>query len=304
MIPELERLIKLQDIESRTADARKRIADLPARIAALDAKLTAAGDEVAAAKQALAANQTERRTIDKDLIAVQQRLSKFKEQLMEVKTNVEYHAMQSQIAAATTEVARVEEVMLVKMVEADDIAARLKSAEAALKTAESVVAKDRAALETETREMERVLTTSEGERAAVVSEIDRHHLDTFERVLKARQGIAVAEAKDGHCTVCHVSLRPQVFNTIRRNDQIVQCDHCQRILYFTRLHVKSDSLLLVQQMNGVYRIKNPGLLPLYRQARHLMARIGHVTLEHVRREQNKDADRLSNLGMDQNSGEL
>jgi probable phosphoglycerate mutase len=68
----------------------------------------------------------------------------------------------------------------------------------------------------------------------------------------------------------------------------------------TRVHIKSDSLLLVQQINGVYRIKNEGLLPLYRQARHLMARVGTVTLEHVRREQNKDADRLSNLGMDQN----
>jgi probable phosphoglycerate mutase len=69
----------------------------------------------------------------------------------------------------------------------------------------------------------------------------------------------------------------------------------------TRVHVKSDSLLLVQQMNGVYRIKNEGLLPLYREARHLMAKIGRVTLEHVRREQNRDADRLSNLGMDQNT---
>jgi ribonuclease HI len=68
----------------------------------------------------------------------------------------------------------------------------------------------------------------------------------------------------------------------------------------TNVHIKSDSLLLVQQVNGVYRIKNEGLLPLYRQARHLMARVGKVTLEHVRREQNKDADRLSNLGMDQN----
>jgi ribonuclease HI len=67
-----------------------------------------------------------------------------------------------------------------------------------------------------------------------------------------------------------------------------------------RIHIKSDSLLLVQQMNGVYRIKNEGLLPLYRQARHLMARVGTVTIEHVRREHNKDADRLSNLGMDQN----
>lgn len=67
-----------------------------------------------------------------------------------------------------------------------------------------------------------------------------------------------------------------------------------------RVHVKSDSELLVRQMNGVYRIKNPGLLPLYREARHLMAKIGDVTIQHVRRELNKDADRLSNLGMDQN----
>jgi ribonuclease HI len=67
-----------------------------------------------------------------------------------------------------------------------------------------------------------------------------------------------------------------------------------------RVHVKSDSLLIVQQMLGNYRVKHEGLLPLYRQARHLIARIGHVSFEHVRRELNRDADRLSNLGMDQN----
>jgi probable phosphoglycerate mutase len=68
----------------------------------------------------------------------------------------------------------------------------------------------------------------------------------------------------------------------------------------THLRIKSDSQLLVRQMNGEYAVKNAGLLPLYRQARHLMIKIGNVTLEHVRREMNKDADRLSNLGMDQN----
>jgi probable phosphoglycerate mutase len=67
-----------------------------------------------------------------------------------------------------------------------------------------------------------------------------------------------------------------------------------------RVHIKSDSQLLVRQINGEYAVKNAGLLPLYREARHLMARIGSVTLEHVRREMNQDADRLSNLGMDQN----
>jgi len=133
MLPELEHLIRLQEIETRAADARKRIADAPVRMAALDAKFSAARDAVAAAKQAVADNQAQRRTIEKDLLAAQQRLSKSKETLMAVKTNQEYHAMQSQIAAVTTEVSRVEEQMLVNMVEADEFAARLKKAEGALK---------------------------------------------------------------------------------------------------------------------------------------------------------------------------
>jgi ribonuclease HI len=66
------------------------------------------------------------------------------------------------------------------------------------------------------------------------------------------------------------------------------------------LHVKADSLLLVEQMRGNYRVKNSGLIPLFQRARGLVARIGHVTFEHIPREQNTDADRLSNLGMDAN----
>jgi predicted nucleic acid-binding Zn-ribbon protein len=54
----------------------------------------------------------------------------------------------------------------------------------------------------------------------------------FQRVMKARQGIAVAPAVSGHCSICHVRLRPQVFNTIIKNEEIVQCDSCQRILYY------------------------------------------------------------------------
>jgi ribonuclease HI len=67
-----------------------------------------------------------------------------------------------------------------------------------------------------------------------------------------------------------------------------------------RLHIKSDSQLVVQQMLGKYRVKHEGLIPLYQKARRLAAEVGHVTFEHVRREQNAEADRLSNLGMDMN----
>ncbi len=65
------------------------------------------------------------------------------------------------------------------------------------------------------------------------------------------------------------------------------------------LEIRSDSELLVKQMLGVYRVKNPGLQPLYQQARLLAHAIGRVKFRHVRRECNKDADRLANLAMDE-----
>ena len=66
-----------------------------------------------------------------------------------------------------------------------------------------------------------------------------------------------------------------------------------------QVRIRSDSELLVKQMNGHYRVKNPGLQPLYRQACAIVTSLDRVVFEHVRREQNQDADRLANLAMDQ-----
>jgi probable phosphoglycerate mutase len=65
-----------------------------------------------------------------------------------------------------------------------------------------------------------------------------------------------------------------------------------------RLHVRSDSLLLVQQMLGRYKVKNAGLQPLHGTAQQLARQIGRVSFEHVRRESNAHADRLANTAMD------
>jgi ribonuclease HI len=64
------------------------------------------------------------------------------------------------------------------------------------------------------------------------------------------------------------------------------------------VHIRSDSLLLVQQMLGNYKVRNLGLLPLHAEARALARAIGRVTYEHVRRENNAHADRLANTAMD------
>lgn len=65
------------------------------------------------------------------------------------------------------------------------------------------------------------------------------------------------------------------------------------------VHIRADSELLVKQMRGEYTVKNPGLQPLVARARLLVMELDRVAFEHVRRESNKEADRLSNLGMDE-----
>jgi predicted nucleic acid-binding Zn-ribbon protein len=81
--------------------------------------------------------------------------------------------------------------------------------------------------------MDAKLKRATEERAALLTQIDQRLVSMFEQVARARKGIAVTMAtRDGLCSLCHVRLRPQVFQQVRHNETIVQCDSCQRILYY------------------------------------------------------------------------
>ena len=151
---------------------------------------------------------------------------------MEVKTNKEYQAMQKEMSVAEEEVSALETRMLERMVEADGFAAELKTAETALKAEQAESARGLQQLDTERGELERALQKTTDERQTLTAQISKDALTVFDRVAYGRKGLAIAEARDGLCTVCHVRLRPQIFNEIRRNDSLIQCDSCTRILYY------------------------------------------------------------------------
>ena len=232
MLPDLERLIQLQEIESKAAVAAKAIAEAPGRIAALDALLKGATLALDSAKHALAENKTRRGLIDKDLASAQQRQDKYKDQVMAVKTNEQLHAMQHQIKAVADEIGVHEEKVLVSMMEADEVNATIQKAEAALKAAQAKVGTERAAIEADVKVQQGVVTECATARTTLVATLnDKGLLDTFGRIAKVR-GTAVARAEGERCTVCQVRLRPAVFVQVLKNDQIMQCDSCKRILYF------------------------------------------------------------------------
>jgi predicted nucleic acid-binding Zn-ribbon protein len=232
MHPDLSRVIELQRLDSTAHDAEHRIADEPERRKALEARLDAARERVAAAKAQLTENQNARRALEKDVALHQGRLSKFREQAMAVKTNQEYHAVQHEITFAQTAVKEIEDKILERMMEADDLSAAVKRGEAELAAEQKKVDAETRALAAETAALAATLEKVRGERAAIVGALDPKVLAIFDLVSRRRNGVAVAEARDGICTICHLRLRPQVFNNLRRNEEIIQCDSCNRILFF------------------------------------------------------------------------
>jgi uncharacterized protein len=232
MLPDLERLIALQKLDTTAEAARRTLAEEPERERAFEARLEEARQRAAAAKAHLAENQNARRAIEKDVAVHQGRLSKFREQAMAVKTNIEYHAIQKEISFAQTEIKALEDRILEGMLEADELTAALKKAESELAAEQKAIEAARRAMTAEHAELNASLERIVRERAELVAATDPALVATYEQVLRRRNGIAVAEAVDGICTICHVRLRPQVFNTVLRNDRIMQCDTCQRFLYF------------------------------------------------------------------------
>ena len=233
MSPELEALIQLQTLESTIADARARIAAHPQRLADADARLAEADRVVEEAAQRLKDSQEARRIVEKDAAVYQGRLTKFKDQLSLVKTNKEYQAMQHEIATAQSDLGAVEEKVLERMLEADTIAADVKRAEAALATRQKEIDAEKKELTEELASVGTSLKEASEARAEVVKGLDARLMAIFEQVARVRKGVAISTAtRDGLCSACHVRLRPFVFQQIRQNDAIIQCESCHRILYW------------------------------------------------------------------------
>ncbi|OFW06946.1 MAG: hypothetical protein A3I61_02865 [Acidobacteria bacterium RIFCSPLOWO2_02_FULL_68_18] len=233
MSPDLDRLIKLQQLDATIDEARRRVVEHPQRLAEADARLSEAKERVDVLRARLKESNDARRALEKEAAVFQARVAKFKDQLLEVKTNREYQALQHEIATAQSELNAVEEKELERMLEADQVAVEIKQAEAALHARQKEIDTEKTALARELTTMQRVLDEATTGRAALLTATEPELVALYEQVARARKGIALCTAtRDGACSVCHVRLRPVVFQQVRQNDAIIQCESCRRILYY------------------------------------------------------------------------
>jgi predicted nucleic acid-binding Zn-ribbon protein len=150
---------------------------------------------------------------------------------MEVKTNKEYTAMLHEIEGVEREIRSREDQILAEMERAEGLSAEVKAEEEAFKDAEGRSREGGRALDERARALEEERARVAIERDAVAATISADALELFQRVARLR-GVAVAEARDGMCQVCHLKLRLQMYAEIKHNEEIQQCPACNRILYY------------------------------------------------------------------------
>ena len=231
MNPDLKQLIRLQSIDLSIQELRSRIDKFPGISKALDEKLKSAQSAVDTAKERGKTNQGNRKKLETDIAATEGKISKYRDQMMSVKTNEEYRALQHEIEHAQQAIRKVEDEILNLMIAAENGQAELKAAEAQLKEDQELVNSERKQLEEGNKRDLSALDSYLKERKEIESTVTADLVSRYERVKKHRGGIGVAAALNEVCAICQVRIRPQVYQEIRKNDQIIACDACQRILY-------------------------------------------------------------------------
>lgn len=231
MNADLESLIRLQRAESDLRRAESERAEIPRRRTSLEGRLAEERGRLDTERAALEACQKSRRQHEAALQDLESKRSKYKGQLMEVKTNKEYTAMLHEIEIVEREIRTREDKILAEMERAEALSAEVKREEGLYKAAEEQARIEAKGLDERARALDEEAKRLAGERDQVAARIPESILELFQRVARLR-GAAVAEARDGTCQLCHLKLRPQMYVDLKRNDDIIQCPACSRILYY------------------------------------------------------------------------
>jgi predicted nucleic acid-binding Zn-ribbon protein len=232
MRPEIEKLIRLQDVDLEIRRYQNRIELLPRELAVLEEKLRATLQTQDNHKDLGGKLASEKRKGELAIQDVEQKISKYKSQLFDVKTNEQYRALLNEIEFGSQEIRKIEDEILVKMEQEETLKAQGKALEIQLQREKAVVETEKKSAREEVEKDKALLAELDAERERLVRDIPADLLARYHRIAGSRKGIALARAVQETCQACNVRIRPQVFSELIKGDVIHSCDSCNRILYY------------------------------------------------------------------------
>jgi uncharacterized protein len=234
MPADVKNLIELQKADAEILRLKDEIAALPRRVAAIEARLSGTKAVLEKAKTAVKADEATRRKYETSIQDLQQKISKYRDQSLEVKTNDQYKALMHEIQFAEQDIRANEDKILELMVNAEARDKEVKAAEAELKAEMAEIEKEKTIALERTAEDEKQLAEWNAKRDQARAGVDPDLLRHYDRVAKFRR-TGLAEVREQKCMGCQVMLRPQTYNEVRSGQNVV-CESCQRILYYNPEH--------------------------------------------------------------------
>jgi uncharacterized protein len=231
MNADLEKLVRLHHLQLDLSRVEADLGELPHKRRALDERLSADRARLDAARAASEGSTKARKTHEAAVQDLETKRSKYKGQLMDVKTNKEYTAMLHEIEGVERDIRAREDLVLEEMEKTERFAADVKREESAFKVREQAAKAERAEIDAREAKLSGEAARLRAERDAALAAVPEDARVLYERVAKKR-GTAVAEARDGECQTCHMKLRLQVWVELRQNEGLFQCESCNRILYY------------------------------------------------------------------------
>jgi hypothetical protein len=231
--PQLQTLIELQGFDAKIVGLESEAARLPRQIEAIQAALSEARKAVETIKGKVDTTKKDLRTREKDLEVANVKRQKLEAKLYEVKTNKEYSAVLLEIEEAKQEKAKTEEDILNLMEMQERLGVEIKEAEQRFKTREEQAKHDETVVRKKLGAVEQELNTQRAERRSRAKELPAGLLASYDRISKARGGVAVAAVTSAAvCGGCRVSIRPQAMQELRTATGLILCESCGRYLYW------------------------------------------------------------------------
>ncbi|MBZ5530527.1 MAG: hypothetical protein LAO20_03770 [Acidobacteriia bacterium] len=235
MNADLQKLIELEKVDREFVRLTEEVAALPKRVDAIEHKLADDKAAVEKAKTAIKSNEAARRQLETDIKGLQEKIAKYRSQSSSVKTNDEYRALMHEVEFAEKAIRGCEDKILDLMVALEAEEKGLKTAEADLKTEAADVEKEKAEARSRTAEDEKLLKGLGEQRAQLRTGVSDSTLAHYDRLMRQRKS-AIAEARDQRCQTCFVLMRPQTWQEVKTNEQIITCSSCARILFYDPAH--------------------------------------------------------------------
>lgn len=231
MHPDVQKLLKVQNVDQSIAKIRRDIESVPKERARRESRLGLVRGEHDALAQALQQAEVGQRGNEVSIRQADDEIKKLEVRLNTVRNNAEYQATLLQIESVKRERARLEEEGLGLLEQIEELRGKVAAAAEVLQTEQAVfdefVEKADALLIEREAQLGRV---SQG-RDDILAEVPPELVSRYERLFAARDGLAVCAAESGTCTGCYTSIPPNLQVKLQAGSAVVQCNSCQRILY-------------------------------------------------------------------------